>query len=291
MSEYLTTKELAELLRIKERKVYDLARSGEIPCSRAMGKLLFPRQAVNAWLAEAGSGFAPRQVADRPCVFLGSHDPVLEWALRESRCGIATGFDSSFDGLERFANAEGIATGLHMFDPESDTWNTPIVGSRLGSLPVVLSEWGWRQRGLIIRPEHKNDIKSLKDLPGFRIVPRQTEAGSQALFEHLLKTAGLKAEEMEFLSPMRSESDAALAVLQDKADATFGLQGLADQYRLVFVPIVKERFDILVDRRSWFEPPFQTFLAFCRSKAFWERVDDFHGYDMSGFGRIHFNGA
>jgi len=30
-SEYLTTKELAQLLRIKERKVYDLAASGELP--------------------------------------------------------------------------------------------------------------------------------------------------------------------------------------------------------------------------------------------------------------------
>jgi len=36
MSEYLTTKELAELLRIKERKVYDLAASGAVPCSKAM---------------------------------------------------------------------------------------------------------------------------------------------------------------------------------------------------------------------------------------------------------------
>jgi len=31
------------LLRITERKVYDLAATGKVPCSRAMGKLLFPR--------------------------------------------------------------------------------------------------------------------------------------------------------------------------------------------------------------------------------------------------------
>lgn len=31
---YLTVPELAELLRIKERKVYDLAASGAVPCSR-----------------------------------------------------------------------------------------------------------------------------------------------------------------------------------------------------------------------------------------------------------------
>ena len=56
MAEYLTTRELAELLRIKERKVYELAASGQVPCSKAMGKLLFPREAVTAWLASRSSG-------------------------------------------------------------------------------------------------------------------------------------------------------------------------------------------------------------------------------------------
>ena len=37
MPEYLTTKELAELLRIKERKVYDLAAAGQVPCSKVSG--------------------------------------------------------------------------------------------------------------------------------------------------------------------------------------------------------------------------------------------------------------
>ncbi|HIC80349.1 MAG TPA: DNA-binding protein, partial [Kiloniellaceae bacterium] len=40
---FLTTKEVAELLRVKERKVYDLSAEGEIPCRRVTGKLLFPR--------------------------------------------------------------------------------------------------------------------------------------------------------------------------------------------------------------------------------------------------------
>jgi excisionase family DNA binding protein len=86
--EYLTTKELAGLLRIKERKVYDLAASGQVPCSRATGKLLFPRRAVEAWIASKSSG--PVVETSRPDVFLGSHDPLLEWSLRESRCGLAT---------------------------------------------------------------------------------------------------------------------------------------------------------------------------------------------------------
>ena len=138
MPEYLTTKELADLLRIKERKVYDLAASGEVPCSKAMGKLLFPRKAIEGWLARRSSGMDQPASAPLPNIFLGSHDPLLEWALRESRCGLATYFDGSVDGLQRFAQFEGLATGLHLYDAETDGWNTGAVTDYCGCNPVGL---------------------------------------------------------------------------------------------------------------------------------------------------------
>ncbi len=288
--EYLTTKELAELLRIKERKIYELAASGEVPCSRATGKLLFPRHAIDAWVAQKSSGIASDVPLQRPNVFLGSHDPLLEWALRESRCGLATYFDGSLDGLERFANGKGIATGLHVYAPETADWNRPMIRTRFAHEPVVLIEFGWRERGLIVSPKNNTRIKDLKSLCGQRVVPRQTEAGSQALLEHLLKQEGITNTELEVTTTARTENDAAIAVLEGKADAAFGLLGLARQYRLGFVPIMRERFDLLVDRRSWFERPLQKFTEFCRSKAFITKAEELQGYDVSGLGQVHFNG-
>tara|TARA_Y100000588_G_scaffold166145_1_gene180137 strand:- start:171 stop:329 length:159 start_codon:yes stop_codon:yes gene_type:complete len=46
--QFLTTKDLAALLHLKERKIYELVAEDAIPCLRATGKLLFPRQAVEA---------------------------------------------------------------------------------------------------------------------------------------------------------------------------------------------------------------------------------------------------
>ena len=290
MPEYLTTKELAELLRIKERKVYDLAASGAVPCSKAMGKLLFPRDAVHAWLAESSSGPASVTRAAAPNVFLGSHDPLLDWALRESRCGIATFFDGSADGLDRFAKGEGVATGLHLYDPASDTWNTSAVAGACGGMPAVLVEWATRQRGLIVGAGWETSVKSMGDLAGRRVVPRQAGAGAQDLFLHLLGEAGLAPSDLDLVAPARTELDAALAVSEGKADLAFGLAALAEQYRLSFVPIVEERFDLLVDRRAWFEPPIQSLLEFCRSDAFRARAGELAGYDLSGFGRVQLNG-
>ena len=60
--EYLTTREVAELLRVKERKVYEMAAAEEIPCRRVTGKLLFPRAELEAWLI----GEQPPSAAARP---------------------------------------------------------------------------------------------------------------------------------------------------------------------------------------------------------------------------------
>ncbi len=287
--EYLTTKEVADLLRIKERKVYDLAASGDIPCTRALGKLLFQRTALDAWLARHGSGEAGAPTVF-PGVFLGSHDPLLEWCLRESGSGVATYFDGSLDGLDRFANAEGIATGLHIFDRDSQEWNVAAVKARFPAKPVVLVEWAWRERGLIVQPGNPRKINKVGDLRGLRVVPRQQQAGSQVLLDYLLGEADLKPDAVELIHAARTETDAALAVLEDQADAAFGLLAVAKQYRLDFVPVVRERFDLLVWRSEWFEAPFQSFLALCRSSAFEERVTSLEGYDVSGLGRVHFNG-
>jgi len=288
-TEYLTTRELAELLRIKERKVYDLAASGQIPCSRAMGKLLFPRHEVEAWLARESSGGA--QANRRPGVLLGSYEPLLEWALRESGCGLATLLDGSLDGLERFRRGEGLATGLHVYDPESERWNVPLVARSFAQAPVALVEFGWRERGLIVAHGAGGEFSDLKDLAGRRMVPRQPGAGSQVLLMHFLAQAGLGEKDIAWADTARSESDAAIAVLEGKADAALGLRAMAGQLRLGFLPLVRERYDLLVDRAAWFDPPMQCLVNFCRSPAFHAKAAEFAGYDMTGFGAVHFNGG
>ncbi len=290
---FLTTRELAELLRIKERKVYDLAAAGDIPCTKVMGKLLFPHAAVEAWLAAGQRGVPEphRPEPSRPNVLLGSHDPLLEWTLRESQSGLAAYFDGSTDGLERFSAGEGIAAGLHLFDPATEGWNTAQVAAAFAAKPVVLVEWARRRRGLIMRPDDQSRISAFSDLRGLRVAARQANAGAQQLFDHLLRTAGIPESDITWSIVARSETDAALAVLDQSADVSFGLQSLAEQYRLGFVSIIEERYDLMVDRRSWFEPPIQALLTFCRSTPFAEHAAAFAGYDVSGLGRVHFNGT
>jgi len=291
LSDYLTTRELAELLRIKERKVYDLVASGTVPCTRATGKLLFARATIEAWLESSQTGPTGAPSAQHlPEVFLGSHDPLLEWALKESDCAIASNFGGSLDGLERFANAKGIASALHLFEPGDDQWNVGAISSQFTGQAVVLIEFCWRERGLILQPDQSHSITCVADLADRRVVARQPETGSQRLLKQLLDQAGIDIKRLQFTMAAHSETEAASAVLEGLADAALGLRALAERYRLAFVPLMRERFDLLIDRRAWFEPPLQTFLHFCASPAFADKAASLPGYEVQGFGKVHFNG-
>ncbi len=289
-TEFLTTRELAALLHIKERKVYELAASGSIPCSRATGKLLFPRQDVEAWVARHSSGSVADYPKGRGNVFLGSYDPLLEWSLRASGAELATFLDGSLDGLERFAAGEGVAAGLHIYEPPTDDWNVATVRARCGEAPVVLLEFAWRERGLIVNGGSEADIGEVAALRGRRVAPRQDAAGTQVLLHHLMDQAGLTLADVTWGDTARTETDAALAVLEGKADAALGLRAIADQLRLGFVPLVRERFDILVDRKAWFDPPLQRLRAFLETDAFRARAAEMAGYDVGALGRVRFNG-
>ena len=291
---FFTTREVAELLRVRERKVYDMAAEGALPCRRVTGKLLFPRAEIEAWLAggaapAAASGAGPGSLASGPPdVVAGSHDPLLDWAIRESGSGLATFFDGSLDGLARVAGRRAIAGGMHLWEAERDDWNSGHAAARSGGAPVVLVEWAMRQQGLIVAPGLAGAIRSVADLAGRRLAQRQPTAGAGLLLAHLLEAGGVR--DVTFLPELaRTETDAAAAVASGKADAAPGLEAVARQFGLPFVPTVRERFDLLVDRRAWFEPPMQALFRFARTEPFAAKAADLGGYDVSGLGTVRWN--
>ena len=291
-SPFLTTPEVAALLRIKERKVYDLVSRGALPVTRATGKLLFARDMVEMWVRQSTEFRGGKEsLLERPLVLAGSHDPLLEWSLRESSSGIATFFDGSLDGFERIASGRAIAAGVHVYEPEGDDWNRSHVAHRLPGLPVVLVEWARRWQGLVLPPGNPDAITSMQDLAELSFIPRQPNAGSHVLFEHLLTQGGMDTASLRRVSPpARSETDVALAVADGKARVGFAVQTVAHQLRLEFVPLIEERYDLIIFRREYFQPPMQRLLAFCRTADFAKRAEELGGYDVSSHGTIHYNG-
>jgi excisionase family DNA binding protein len=290
----MNVREVADYLNIKQRKVYDLVRLGRIPCSRVTGKWLFPQDLIDRWVAGSVALEAEEPAAQQPPpVVAGSHDPLLEWSLRESDCGLALMPGGSLNGLRRVLAAEALACGMHVLDGRSGEYNAPALRAAQGGRGLVAIEWAWRRQGLVLPPDNPLGIQSIADLRAKRprIVPREPEAGTSVLLALLLAREGIDPGELALLPQVaRSQTDVGLAVLEGRADAGLAVEAVARQLRLAFVPLHRERYDLVVDRRAYFEPPFQALLAFARSQPFRDRAAALGGYDVSALGTVRFNG-
>ena len=128
------------------------------------------------------------------------------------------------------------------------------------------------------------------DLKGLRLVQRQPGTGSEILLGCLFARDQIDMGSVSFTAQAHTETEAASAVLEDLADAALGLRAMAERFRLAFVPLMRERFDLIVNRKSWFDEPLQLLAEFCRSQEFKSKARSMPGYDASRFGRVHFNG-
>lgn len=291
----MDTQEVAAYLRLKTRRIYDLVRQRAIPHVRATGKLLFPREQIDAWLAAKSAVPAAVAAAAKalPAIVAGSHDPLLEWAVRESGSGLAVLACGSRAGLARFVDGGALVAALHWRDDASGEYNVPLVRELLPGADVVVIEWVRRTQGLLLVAGNPLRIRGVADLArrNVRIVHRQPEAGSHQLLAHLLAQAGVAPDALRFVArPALAETDLAAAIREGKADAGVAIEAAARAHGLAFIPLATERLDLVVRRRDYFEPPVQALLAFARSADMREHAAALGGYDASATGRVVFNG-
>jgi excisionase family DNA binding protein len=287
----MTTAEVAAYLRLKERTIYELVRMRRIPCARVSGKWLFPRPLVDLWVAQnvEYAGPLPQSI---PPVAAGTHDPLLEWALRESHCDLALLAGGSEDGLRRLAEGKAMLAAIHILDPESGDYNRPAIRSLAGVTDIVLIEWAWREQGLLAAPGNPLGLARIADLASRRprIARRQEGAGTQTLFRHLVAQADLRYEDLDIVEPPAlTQTDLAVAILEGRADCGLGVRAAARRFRLHFIPLHRERVDLAMRRRDYFEPAAQALLAFTRTPAFAAEAAVLGGYDVSATGRVNHN--
>ncbi len=290
-SPLMTTGEVADYLRVKERTIYEMVARQTIPFSRATGKLLFPRRLVDAWL-EAQTELPEAGIAPAPPIYAGSNDPLLEWALRQSGSGLAVLARGSVQGLEDLATGRAVLAGCHLLEPETGEWNRAAARAHLPGTSHVLIHWARRTQGLITAADNPQGIADLKDAAqrGLRFATRAGGAGSTRLLEALLAREGLSLADLTTVErPAETHADLATLIETGEADCGLGLQAVAGH--LGFIPLVTdESFDLAMTRRDYFEPPVQTLLTFARSDSFTRRAAHLGGYDLTDLGCVLWNG-
>jgi putative molybdopterin biosynthesis protein len=288
----LTISEAAEYLRMKERKLYELVSEGSIPSTKITGRWLFPRAELNQWLSSSIVRPDGMPEAEPPPIFGGSHDPLLEWALRESGSGYASLAEGSAAGLQRFAEGKVVAAVVHMHALESSVdANVEALQSSRDMRDAVLVGFLRREQGLLVAAGNPLGIASLRDAVAKRanVTTRQAGAGAQLLLLALLHREKLPLEKLSLVRPpCPTGADVAQAIRAGRADCGIATRSAANVAGVDFVPLMWEHFDIVVRHRDYFRAPMQALLSFIRTPEFSARARELGGYDVTGAGSIRY---
>ncbi len=260
----------------------------------ADGIALLPRL---THLAEAGSTLRvellrPLSVIDDTLVVSGSHDMTLDLLanLLDERDGTRLTSTSvgSLGGLIALERGEAHVAGTHLLDPDTGEYNLSYIKRHI-SRPVVVTTLVHRIQGLIVAPGNPMGLAAISDLANtaVRFVNRQRGSGTRVLLDHGLSQLGIEAGSIDgYGREEYTHLAVAAAVKASGADVGLGIHSAARAFGLEFVPLLTERFDLVIPASQVNTGPVVSLLNAIRSSEFKTRVEDLGGYDTSETGEI-----
>jgi len=293
----LNTREVAELLNINEKMVYSLVSEKGLPATKVTGKWLFPKHLVLQWLENETVNY-PKEANPLPpyhglLIVCGSNDLLLDKTLslfnREYPDHAAVfGNMGSLGGIRALRRNLCHIASSHLLQEDEKDYNFGYAGEELGQLPAVVN-FCHREQGLFVPKGNPKKIRDVEDLAkkGICIVNRPVGTGTRVLLDGEFKKRGIKGEKIDgYHAELQRHLDVGLAVLSGRADAGPGIKAVAGLLGLDFIPIRRERFDLIVPKDRFFDKGIQLFLGLLRQPSFRGLVEDLQGYDLTHTGEM-----
>lgn len=290
MKELLTTRELADFLRLNEKKVYQLVRGGSIPHVKIAGKWLFPKEHILRWIDE-------NVQRERDIQIIGSDDILLARLLsfysREHFPESLAFYSSvgSLKGIKALLQKKGQACCTHLLDLETGEYNLPVLDRMLSPQRYIVVNLWHRQQGLLVKKGNPLALKGMGDIveKKARFINRNEGAGTRMLLEFFMRQMDLhEGDVVGFSDVVDTHLEVGLKVFFDEADAGLGIQYVTHLLPLDFIQLKEERFDIVVPREIWPTNIMQGFISFIRPEKIGRLSHNLPGYNLQDTGKILF---
>jgi molybdate-binding protein/DNA-binding transcriptional regulator YhcF (GntR family) len=228
--------------------------------------------------------------------FAGSHDLAFEVLGGMLPPGTLDSIDfvGSLGGLIALARGDADLAGTHLWDAATDTYNLPFVSRLLPGRRAAVLTLAHRSLGLITPPGNPQGLRGPADLaqPGVRFVNRQAGSGTRVWFDAQLCRSGVDpAAVAGYEREAPTHLGVARAIHEGEATAGLGIAAAANAYGLGFLPLVTERYDLVLPEEAWVTPSAQALAQAVRSPAFAAAVADLGGYDTTQTGHEEWVGA
>ena len=241
-----------------------------------------------------GPGFSAEELRREGFVFFaGSHDLALELLRMRACAKLHLPFEALFVGSLRglFMLEEGRAriSGAHLPDPETGAFNISYVKMLFPGREMALVNLGLREQGLMVRKGNPKGISGLADLGREDVIfaGRRRGCGTRIILDLELRKMGMKPSEIRgFEMELSTHLEVAAAVAGGAADAGMGIRAAALMFGLDFIPILWERYDLVLPAESLKERAFEALFEELCSLEMRRRIESLGGYRTEKTGEV-----
>ncbi|VBB07668.1 Hypothetical protein LUCI_2933 [Lucifera butyrica] len=298
-----TPEEVAKLLKISRFTVYEMIKRGDLAAYRIGRKVridapdldIYINKSKGACPARQQSGAVSVETGTQETLILCGQDAILDIIARHMektmpalRC--LRNYSGSIDGLLALYRGTANAVTAHLWDSDTDSYNVPYVRRILPGHKTIIINLVYRTEGFYVAKGNPKQLLSWQDLirPDIRLVNREPGSGARVLLDEELRLLQIDSGRIPgYDHEETSHLAIASCVARGEADVGVGIEKVALQVAGIdFMPLQKERYDLVIRKTDIAKPHFQTLLNTLQSAAFRIEIAGMGGYDVSHMGEI-----
>lgn len=307
----LTPQEVANILKITKYTVYEMVKRGELPAYRIGRKIRIEQRDVEFYIRQ-GKRSQPVAVAEKsitpvfqpsrqdylsssPGLVICGQDLLLDVLSRhlESHSQGCRAFRhnvGSFAGLLQLYHGEADLIGVHLWDSNSNIYNTPFVRYLVPGIPTISIHLAKRMQGFYVPAGNPLGIKGWKDLtrPDVQFVNRESGSGTRVLLDGHLYQMGLDRRGISGYEKVESSHLAvASAVARGEGNLGLGNEKAAMQVpEIEFVPLQEETYDLVLRKEDLDKEEINVVLEIVKSTAFKAELAGLGNYNLQDTGQL-----
>ena len=244
--------------------------------SRVKVKLLKDREAVRRKIVVGGCD---------PAMFLAG-----EHIRKHDQDNLVPCLMGSSIALNALKHGEVHVAGIHLAEDSSGAWKRPNLKRSLGDMDCLVVTFAHWEEGFMVRQGNPKKLRTVSDIakPTVTIVNREKGSGAPRLHDKQLTASGIKPTHVRgYSNEVLSHLDVASRIKGGLADAGIGVRSVASICGLDFVPLQRERYDLVIPK-AYYEmlSGLKVLLDTRVSKPFRDELEALGGYDTREIGKL-----
>ena len=229
-------------------------------------------------------------------LIVASHDLALnilagQFKEKNRESDVKVTYAGSLGGLIALQEGRAHLAGIHLLDEETGEYNYPYIKRILPGRETAIVHLVYRIQGLMLARTNPRQIGGLEDLKrqDITFVNRQNGSGTRVLLDLELRRHRISPRDVRgYDEELDTHMAVAISIARGEADCGLGIESAARACNLDFIPLFRERYDLVMSGESFRSTLLSPLLEIINSDEFRKVVDRVGGYDTSQTGATTF---